>query len=254
MQLCADIRDRLTSDEFLHFYEERKRFFQEKGEKILDEQIGEGREIFRNAHMVSKSSFLGGLESLLNHPEDWRRDNHTPTFMDLGCSIGWVTAVAASYGWRTLGVEIDKGCAEAAKRTILNAQAEGLITQPDLATIIHGNFYPEGFDMGRLIEDPRKDPYQSELQQGKILEPGDPVNYSQHGFNLAEVDIFYHFQVEPTSRLLSFFNQYASRGSLFYLVAGMGEWDLKKIPDGISRLELSAKEFKEMAIEVFQKN
>jgi len=175
----------------------------------------------------------GGLERSLRCVFD-RYDLFTPSgdkpqFLDLGSNIAVQVIWGAHHGWDSYGIEFSARAHQYGLHNIAKAVAAGFIDEQN-AHVALGNFYPQTF--ARLERKRRREMVSSDeyLDRDKVPEIGyishwqreinrfekETTNenpYKKLGLDLGDVDLFYHYQVQPYELVMSFFTQFAKTGA-----------------------------------------
>ena len=127
------------------------------------------------------------------------------TFLDLGSSGGLVVIEAARENWAAYGIDLCQRCCSFARECICEAEQVGYIPK-DRAIIIEGNFFPPHFQVirSRGDDDPFEDPI---VKHQRASTSDDP--YARRRIALANINLFFHYQVERMDNIIRFFAQEA---------------------------------------------
>ncbi len=188
---------------------------------------------FGGLHGGSRWHLNATLCMLFDRSELYSPSYDKPVFLDLGSGTGVQVIYAAHFEWQAYGIDFSRVCYDAAQQNIQSAERAGFIPEKG-ASIALGDFFPPDFDclgrwkdsavttLDRVVSlasfDRRLNRsgfsrcFQREIQDHNLEAAGcDP--YKKLGIDLAEVDLFYHYQVERCDRILKLFAERAKVGA-----------------------------------------
>ena len=201
----------------------------EKIEKLMHEMplsrsmvIADEGHLF--SHMTSKCGSTSNIVTFIR--EEQSKRNAPLNFLDLGCSYGFVVALAAYLGCRSYGIEYEERYAEFGKKALDEARTQGLESKFE-PRIAYGNFFPQNFDVTPNI-DPEAKAFIN-LNDENFSESRKHDPYKNLGITPQDIDIFYHFQVQSFEQVTDFFSRYGKAGSflLFNATSGRNLEDIK---------------------------
>jgi len=176
------------------------------------------------AHMSSKCGSTSNIATFIRE-EQSKRDEPL-SFLDLGCSYGFVVALAAHLGCKSYGIDFEERYVDFGKKAIHEAIKQGLESkfEPRLA---YGNFFPQDFDITPNIDSEAKAFINLNGENFSESRKHDP--YKTLGITPQDIDIFYHFQVQSFGQVAQFFSKYGKAGSflLFNATSGRNLEDIK---------------------------
>ena len=157
----------------------------------------------------------GETRTLLRRRDIFPKKKDRHTFLDLGCALGHAVILAAYEGWQAYGIDISSDAICFARMNIEDLVIKKYI-QSGRAHVAVGNFFPAKFSVERG-EFPFQDWFREEIESYATT-PISEDAYETLGLDVRNIDLFYHYQVERASNLLSFFADYAAKGALFLLI------------------------------------
>jgi len=183
-------------------------------------------------NLTSPLKYRATLRLMLSKKERFTPSRDRPVFYDLGCGIGTMVIYGAHDGWYGLGTEFDKDHFEGALEN-MGIAAEASFIDKNHAMVAYGSFFPEGFEIRQ--DSNGMDMFRWYLQSRE--EKSERIDIQRlFNFNLSEVDLFYHYQVELKDNILRFFAEYAKKGALLMFVPIMD--DKAEMPKGVESLGL----------------
>jgi SAM-dependent methyltransferase len=169
------------------------------------------------AHMSSKCGSTSNIVTFIRE-EQSKRDEPL-SFLDLGCSYGFVVALAAHLGCKSYGIEYEEKYVDFGKKRLDEAIRNGLETKFE-PKIDYGNFFPKDFDITPNI-DPKAKAFIN-LNDENFSESRKHDPYKTLGITPWDIDIFYHFQVQSFEQVTQFFSRYGKIGSFLLFNATSG--------------------------------
>ena len=189
--------------------------------------------------MITKSFDLALVRTLLDRKDLFSPSAEFPILVDLGTGSGKMLIYGAKHGWKCFGVEGDKECVERAQKDIKDAEDANFI-EAGLALVAEGDFFPTNLRVSRVPDNRSEDPFFGFLNAGydhsKNSSPDAPLGvWESMGLDIAEADLWYHFQVERHENLLRFFKLHAKSGAYLVINQTM-TLDTFDCPDNVEKL------------------
>lgn len=167
---------------------------------------------------------LGALRLLMQHyPKG--------VLLDFGSGAGEAVIYGAHHGWQSYGIEFCNNAYGLSIRNIQSAEEAGYITQ-GLAKIVHGNFFPNDFQV-RRHDDREEDGFREPIEKHtRECEAGNP--YIDLGVGLDQVDLFFHYQVERRDNILRLVSERAKSGAKLLFRATIS--DSFEVPQNLAEI------------------
>ncbi len=173
----------------------------------------------KNNCVIGTKGGIHGHNNVVFQAAIWSQLESYPsgTFLDLGSGGGEIVIRFARKGWQSYGIDFCFNCYQVAQEEIARCEEEGHIPQGK-AKIAWGNFFPPEFPVFQS-QDRTEDSFRKDI--ANHLRDNHPSGnpYSRLGIALAEIDVWYHYQVERRENILRLFAEYAKSGAELFFIS-----------------------------------